>query len=1051
MSVVAKKDVSPQEASRQWLRKASWLPILVGACLMIILSMLWLFGERRQAVNLQTATRITAEQVAIRLEQYIKVRLAEVGRMRDLWKMGVINTPPAFRTYAEGLHRDLGDLQAINWINDQEIITWIVPEEGNRGALGKDLKKNLAAAPVILKARETGQFQMTPPLELMQGGWGFATYFPLVTNEKVEGYINGVFRIDSLVKNCLAQGVLDNYHVVIRDGAQLVYSSVDTTLLPSNELRETRQLHAGGRPWELIVAPQKKLVIQTFSFFHLATWFSGLILAIGVAVLMRRLFLREAKLSESEAHYRGIFEKSQVALFSVRTDDGGILHANPYMAELLGYDDIDEFIAEFRMKDKWVDPAERDRLYRLFREKGFVTGFETRFYKNNGEKNWVRFSATYYPEEGYLEGMGVDIREEKLAYEALQKSERRFRSLAESTRAAIFIVDRGGTVLYANKAIADLTGYPLSEIIGANGRRLLSPDGSAALEKQLAALPVAGEDQPHFSVEIVTRSGERRFLESVGREIETEVGSGYLVTALDVTDRKKAEQALRESEEKYRTLFENAQVGLFRIGSGGVIEEANKTMARMFGYPDTASFIAGYNLHDCFVDPADGLRMHREISAAGGLAQFEARIVKRDGSYFWCRMTSTYFPAGDFSEGVIIDVTEEKEAMEAVLQSERQYRTIFETTGTGMISFGEDSVVTLMNEVMCKLTGYSREEIVGRQTWMSFFAPESLERMIAFHHRRGTDVEQPPSMYEARIIDKLGRLHEGIVAIALLPGTSQRIASFLDITERKQAERQMLQADKMAALGQIIAGVAHEINNPNNFIYFNLPIMRRYIEALQPLVEKQAELDRDLLILNMPTDAFFTDIYKLLENMEHGSQRITGIVSELKTYIRSDETAVRAPGKLEDVIRHVMTLVGKQVRKMVKRFEVTIAEPLPPVKMNPGKIEQVLINLVINAGQAAQAKENSMVALRAAPGPDGRTVQLIVEDNGVGIPRDNIDKIFDPFFTTKGRESGTGLGLSITQRIVEEHDGEITVESRVGEGSRFTVALPIHEPKETDA
>jgi len=1048
---VRKKDLSPRDASRQWIKKASWLPILVFACLAIILTVLWLFGQRRQAANLQSATQITAEQVDIRLEQYIHVRLAEVGRMRELWMMGVINTPQSFRTYANRLHRDLNDLQAINWINDNEIITWIVPEKGNEGALGKDLKKNLAAEPAIRRARETGNFQMTQPLELMQGGWGFATYFPLVVDGKLEGYINGVFLIENLVKNCLAQGVLDNYHVVIRDGAQLVYSSANPTLLPPKKFHQTRRLLVGERTWELVVVPQKKLLIQTFSVFHISVLISGWLLAIGVAVLMRRVFLREAQLSDSEAHYRGIFEKSQVALFSVRTEDGAILHANPYMAELFGYDGVNEFIAEFRMKDRWVIPAERLRLYRILGEKGFVTGFEARFIKKDGVKNWVRFSATYYPEEGYLEGMGVDIREEKQAYEALEKSERRFRSLAESTRAAIYIINRAGIVLYANKAVADITGYSLAEIVDSDGRRLLSEEGAAALNEQLSVLAAAGEDRPSFSLEIVTKSGQRRILESVGRKMETETGHVYLVTALDVTDRQKAEQALRESEEKYRALFENAQVGLFRIGSGGVIEEANITMARMFGFPDVATFIAKYNLRHCFVDSGDGRRMYEEMEATGGLAQFEARIRKCDGSYFWCRMTSRYVPFGDFSEGVIIDVTEEKEAMEAVLQSERQYRTIFETTGTGMISFGEDAVVTLMNEVMCKLTGYTREEIVGRQTWMTFFAPESLERMVLFHRRRSTEEEQPPTMYEARIVDKLGRTHEGIVTIALLPGSTQRIASFLDITDRKQAERQMLQADKMAALGQIIAGVAHEINNPNNFIYFNLPIMRRYIEALQPLVEKQAELDRRMLILNMPTEDFFTDIYKLLENMEHGSKRITGIVSELKTYIRSDETADRVPGSLEEVIRHVMTLVGKQVRKMVKRFDVTIDEPLPPVIMNAGKIEQVLINLVINAGQAAQAKEHSAVALRAAAAADGLSVQIVVEDNGVGIPDRVIDKIFDPFFTTKSRESGTGLGLSISQRIVEEHGGEITVQSKIGEGSRFTVVLPIHQEKEAEA
>jgi signal transduction histidine kinase len=135
-----------------------------------------------------------------------------------------------------------------------------------------------------------------------------------------------------------------------------------------------------------------------------------------------------------------------------------------------------------------------------------------------------------------------------------------------------------------------------------------------------------------------------------------------------------------------------------------------------------------------------------------------------------------------------------------------------------------------------------------------------------------------------------------------------------------------------------------------------------------------------------------------------------------------------------------MTLVGKQVRKMVSRFDVEIEPDLPPVMMNAGKIEQVLINLVINAGQAGD-KEDSWVRLEARAGPRA-TVRIIVEDNGTGIPEEHRDTIFDPFFTTKGRETGTGLGLAISHRIIEDHDGTITVESTLGEGTRFAIDLP---------
>ncbi|MCC6526381.1 MAG: PAS domain S-box protein [Polyangiaceae bacterium] len=371
-----------------------------------------------------------------------------------------------------------------------------------------------------------------------------------------------------------------------------------------------------------------------------------------------------------------------------------------------------------------------------------------------------------------------------------------------------------------------------------------------------------------------------------------------------------------------------------------------------------------------------------------------------------------------------------------------RYRTVFQTTGTGTIMFADDAVITLANDEWVKLTGYERPEIEGRMTWMAFFSDASLERMRAYPELRSRDPSSAPRTYEAELRDRRGRIHDGVVTIAMVPGSKERVGSFLDLTDLKRAQRQMVRADKMAALGQIIAGVAHEINNPNNFIHFNLPILRRYIEAMQPLLERELERDPDLELLHMRYDAFIADLVKLIENMEHGSTRISAIVSDLKNYVRGGEELEMTAGSVAKVVEQVMTLVGKQVQKMVARFTVTVDEPLPQVRMNAGKIEQVLINLLINAAQAAD-KEASWVELTARATDSGDAVEIRVADNGAGIPADSLEQIFEPFYTSKGRETGTGLGLSISQQIVEEHGGHIEVASELGQGSRFTVRLPV--------
>ena len=354
-----------------------------------------------------------------------------------------------------------------------------------------------------------------------------------------------------------------------------------------------------------------------------------------------------------------------------------------------------------------------------------------------------------------------------------------------------------------------------------------------------------------------------------------------------------------------------------------------------------------------------------------------------------------------------------------------RYRTVFETSGTGMILLGEDGVISLANAQWARLTGYARDEVEGRMRWEAFFH----------------DAERTARTREAELHDRDARVREGVVTISAVPGSSERVVSFLDLTDVKRAQREMARADRMAALGHLVAGVAHEINNPNNFIHFNLPILRRYIDAMRPHLEAELVRDPDLTLVGLRYEAFVDDLLKLIENMEHGSARITAIVADLRRYLRSGEDLAMTPGSVAEVVARAMALVGKQVSRMVERVEVEVREPLPLVKMNAGKVEQVLINLVINAAQAAD-KRDSWVRLCARAADAGDAVELVVDDNGSGIAAESLGQIFDPFFTTKGREHGTGLGLAIAQQIVAEHGGTLEVASERGVGARFTVRLP---------
>jgi PAS domain S-box-containing protein len=752
----------------------------------------------------------------------------------------------------------------------------------------------------------------------------------------------------------------------------------------------------------------------------------------------------EEKLEKNERMFRALTESMHAAVFITDTSRAKLTYANPAAVELTGYS-LEEMIAMPHPKFFSEDSLELVAKYAgdYFRGEEVPRLMELEVVCKGGERRIIETSWALLDTGG--DGLqkvvvGIDITDRKLAEDSLKESEKRFRALADSTTAGISITDlEGERYIYANQTTLDALGMTWEELKQNKPRDMLT---QAALDAGLRAGEQAKQrgDQS-YRWEFQDENGV--WAEINASQIEIDGEAAMIWTSFDITALKTAQEAIQESEKKFRALAESTSAQITIIQDDRYVY-ANQAFLDYYELEhEELLVLKPEDLAMGMMSPEETERAFQSWQAAMERGDTHFRIEFRDleGRWFQSNATMMELDGKESFIGMTFDITELKLAQEEMRANEEKYRTIFDTAGTVMINFGEDSLITLANDEWAKLTGYSREETEGKLTWMPFFTGETLARMKRYHEMRGKDPDSVPKVYEAQLVDRSGAVHDGIVNINVVPGTKQRVASFQDTTELKRAQSEMYRADKMAALGQIIAGVAHEINNPNNFIYFNLPILRKYIEAMEPLLEVNLEQTPELKVLNMPYQVFLDDVFKLLENMEHGSKRITSIVSDLKNYVRSDEDQQLKPEPVGAAIDRVMVLVGKQVRKMVKRFEVDVADGLPAVEMNTGKIEQVLINLVINAGQAAD-KDDSWVKLSARSGEDEPVVEIMVEDNGAGIPPDIIDQIFEPFFTSKGREQGTGLGLSISHRIVEEHGGTIGVESTVGEGTCFTIRLP---------
>jgi polar amino acid transport system substrate-binding protein len=276
-----------------------------------------------------------------------------------------------------------------------------------------------------------------------------------------------------------------------------------------------------------------------------------------------------------------------------------------------------------------------------------------------------------------------------------------------------------------------------------------------------------------------------------------------------------------------------------------------------------------------------------------------------------------------------------------------------------------------------------------------------------------------------------------------------------EVAERQRAveqlrlnQAQLVQADKMAALGVLVSGVAHEINNPNGQLLLNLPVLKDvYLDARDAL-ERHWRDNPGFTLGGLPYAVMRDELPGMLDEMLEGARRIKRIVEDLKDFARREDAPRHEPLDLEAVLRAAVRLVEPSIQKATHRFQLSVAPGLPRVRGNAQRIEQVLVNLVLNACQALPDPSRGVrVALRAAPG--GAGVQVAVEDEGVGIPEEHLSRLTDPFFTTKRDTGGTGLGLSVSAGIVKEHGGALEFRSRPGAGTSVLLTLPALPPEAT--
>ncbi len=672
-------------------------------------------------------------------------------------------------------------------------------------------------------------------------------------------------------------------------------------------------------------------------------------------------------------------------------------------------------------------------------------GLEERYQRRDGSFGWSRKDKLpYFDENGELVGtigFSVDITEIKQAERLLRESEFRFRSIVESANDIIYTIRPDGMFTYVSPNWLNFMGEPADIAIGTSFERYVHPEDVHLCRAFLQRVLSTGEKQSSVEYRVKHRDGSWRWHYSNGAPLRDADGNvtGYIGIGRDITERKRAEEALRENELYLRTVLRTTADGFWVVDRQGRIVEVNDAYCAMSGY--RREEILGLHITDLDVDESPEnvpVRMQRII--ANGSEIFETRHRRKDGSCFPLEMSATWLEAkGGRYVCFGRDLTERKRA-EATLREERQrLASIIEGTNVGTWEWNIQTGAVVFNDRWAGIIGYGLQEIspLSIDTWIRLTHPEDLKTSQERLERHFAGA-LPYYECEARMRHKDGHwvwiLDRGKVSSwtpegkpLLMQGTHQ------DISERKETEAQLLQLRKAESLGRMAGAIAHHYNNLLGAVMGNLDL------AMEDLAGS----------FGPP---------KELKQAMRAACRAADLSAQMLAYL--GQTIVSAaPLDLADVCREALPGIHDRLPPDVK-LESSLPEHGPTVRANADQMQQVLGSLLHNAGEAFEGKSGVVsVRLRtvaAAHIPVGHRwpaefhpeasvyACLEVADSGSGISAESLPKIFDPFYSTKF--IGRGLGLSVVLGIVKGWDGCIAVESGPGRGSVFRVFLPVADP-----
>lgn len=754
---------------------------------------------------------------------------------------------------------------------------------------------------------------------------------------------------------------------------------------------------------------------------------------------------------ESERKFRATFENAAVGISHVGLD-GRWLKVNDRLCEITGYS-REELLSGTFEDITHPDDVESDwsQARRLIAGDIQTYSMDKRYFHKNGGIVWITLTVSLVRDEigrpQHFISVIQDITDRKHAEEAREKLVR----IVEHSHDFIATADLTGRITYMNAGARRMIGFEegrdpstlrftdyvppdwqdfFRDVVIATAREQGIWEG----EMQLVHL-ATGERIDVFRTTFLIRDPLR------GEAL------GYATVTRDITKHKRAEAAIRNSEQLLRLSQQAARIGSFEWNIQTGVNTWTPELESLYGLQPGTFGRTQHSWEDLLHpdDRDEALRRVQQTLDSGLPGGAEWRVVWPDGTIHWLAGRWQVFHDDSGKPlrftGVNIDITDRKQAEEESWRTTALFRTVIENTTDLIYVKDRDSRIMLANPATLAVLGLPLEAVLGKND-TEYYENVDEARAIVANDRRIIETGRPLSTEEVFTGPQGRRVYSTIKSplrneqgeIVGIIGVSR------DITERQQTEQQvrqllqeaeqrtldlrnkqeqLVQAAKLASIGELASGVAHELNNPLN----NIGLF------IGNAIDRLAGSDEEPVV----------HVRNNLEKAKGQVHRAAAIINHLRTFARTSTTPFQ-PVAIHDIVRAAVSLVETQLRVQSVDLKLDFCAENPSVVGNAIQLEQVFINLLTNAADALKKSVEKTVVI--ASRIDGECVELSVRDTGDGIHTDLQARIFDPFFTTKDVGKGTGLGLSISYGIIKDHQGTITLESEVGKGTTFLIRLP---------